>query len=717
MRLSVPIGVVALGLTVGCRANAAQLAPAEGPVLITADQVDTDQSTGIVTATGHVEISQGERLLLADKVSYNQKTNVVSASGHVTVLEPSGEVLFADSAELSDDMKNGVIKDLRILMTDNSRFAAAGGKRVGGVETEMDKAVYSPCELCKEKPSRPPLWQLKANKVVHDQRTKDIEYYDAWMEAWGIPVAYTPYFSHPDPTVKRRSGLLAPTIGNKSDLGFVYGQPYFFDIAPNKDLTLEPIITSNQGPVLSTEYRQRFTNGLLNLSGSVTEADYTNAIGVVSQNQLRGHVRGLGRFDIDDTWRAGFDLARVSDDTYLRRYNFQHQDVLQSRVFAEGFRDRNYFAVNAYSFQGLRADDVNAQMPVIFPTIDYNFVSQPSRRGGFWTADTNLLSLMRDDGADSRRLSLLGGWHLPFKTDGGHAFEVSLTAQADAYYVNDVQNPANPSGPGLNGFTGRIFPQLQVDWSYPLVREHGLVRELIEPVAALIVGPNGGNPDKIPNEDSQSFEFDDTDLFTRNRFSGLDRVEGGQRVDYGIRAGAYGSGTASTTAFVGQSFRFRNDSTFPVGSGLEDRLSDIVGQLRMTPNTYYDVSYRFRLDKDTLSPRRNEIAIGAGVPVFHVGAEYIFIDERAGTGGFGDREELALNVQSKITKYWSLAARARQDLKGAGTLTSGLRAIYEDECFKITADFIRNRTRDREIQPTTTILFRLVFKNIGEVKG
>jgi LPS-assembly protein len=605
-------------------------------------------------------------------------------------------------------------------MTDNSRFAAAGGRRVGGVETEMNKAIYSPCELCKEHPDRAPLWQIKAVKVVHNQRAKDIEYYDALLEMWGIPVAYFPYFSHPDPTVKRRSGFLAPIIGNKSDLGFVFGLPYYVDIAPDRDLTISPVITQDQGPVLSLQYRQRFTNGELNLSGSGTNADRTNDTGVVLHNQLRGDLRGSGRFDLDDTWRTGFDVARTTDDTYLRRYTFlpsRYENVLRSNAFVEGFRDRNYASLQAFAFQGLRPTDDNSQMPYVLPAIDYNFVGEPNRRGAFWTADTGIVSLLRETGADSRRLSVLGGWHLPFRTDSGHVFEVSATTQADAYYVNDVPDPANPLGPGLEGVTGRIFPQLAIDWAYPLVREHGAAREIIQPMAALIAAPNGGNPDKIPNEDSQSLEFDGSNLFSRSRFSGLDRVEGGQRVDYGVMLGTYGSRYASTTAFVGQSYRFRKDTTFPVGSGLEDKLSDFVGQIRVAPATFYNIQYRFRLDKDSLAPRRNEVTLSGGPSAFRFTAGYIFIDELAGTGGFGDRQEMTLNLHSEISRYWSLSARTRHDLEGAGALSYGLQVMYEDECFRLTGDYVRSRTRDREIRPSDTILFRFLLKHIGEVRG
>ena len=715
MRKAIASGIVALGLTMTGPVVAQEGISPDMPVLLGADEIDYDRDTGRVVASGNVEVSQGDRVLLADEITLDQRTNVVTASGNVRLLEPTGEVVFADYIELRNEMKDGIIENMRVLLTDKSRMAAARARRTGGVRTDMQKAVYSPCELCKDKPGRPPLWQIKANRVVHDQRTHDIEYYDAFLEVFGFPVAYTPYLSHPDPTVKRRSGLLTPRLGNKSELGTIIGTPYYFNIAPDKDATIEPIITTQQGPVLFAEYRQRFTDGEFEFAGSVTRADRTDDAGNLKKNQLRGHIRGKGRFDIDDTWRAGFDLARASDDTYLQRYEFGSQDVLTTRGFTEGFRKRSYAAINAYSFQGLRARDDNDRTPLVLPLIDLNFVSRPSRRGDYWTLDANVMSLTRDDGADSRRLSFKSGWRRPFTGKSGHVFDLSAVAQGDVYFVNDVPNTATPGGPTLDGVTGRFFPQLGIEWRYPLVRESGKARELIEPVAAIIVGPNGGNPDKIPNEDSQAFEFDDTDIFSLNRFTGLDRVEGGQRLDYGLKWGVFGAGGGSTTAFLGQSFRFRDSSPFGTGSGLEDKLSDLVGRVHVVPGPSFDLLYRFRLDKDDLRSRRSEVSFVVGPPALRLNTEYIFVDRRVGTGGFNDREEITLSASSQITRRWSAQAHGRRDLASGGMLSTGFGLIYEDECFYASANFLRTFTRDREIAPSNTIFFRFVFKNLGEV--
>ncbi len=205
---------------------AAQKNPlADAPALISADQITYDQNLGIVTASGNVELAQKDRVLLADNVSYNLKTDVVTASGNISLLDPSGNVIFANFAELTNDMAEGFIRDIRVLLTDRSRLAAASGLRTGDNTTVFKKGVFSPCELCRDDPTRAPLWQLKALEIEHDQEDQVIRYRDAWMEIFGMPVFYTPYFEHPDPTVKRKSGLLTPTFGNSEVLGATYEQP------------------------------------------------------------------------------------------------------------------------------------------------------------------------------------------------------------------------------------------------------------------------------------------------------------------------------------------------------------------------------------------------------------------------------------------------------------------------------------------------------------
>ncbi len=700
----VAVALAAAGFSVPARG--AETEAEEPSMLVSADEMTYDRDLGVVTASGNVEISDEDRILLADTVSYNQRLDVLTASGNIRLLEPSGDVIFAEYVELTGDMKDGIIRDLRVLLSDKARLAAAGARRSLGTVLEMRRAVYSPCNLCPDDPTRPPLWQVKAFKVVHDKTRQTIEYSDAWLEIAGFPVAYTPYLVHPDPTVKRRSGFLVPSIGGSSDLGFVVQTPYFFNIAPHRDATLTPIYTSEEGPVLAGEYRHLLADGEFRAEGSITRD---------SSEDIRGHIVSSGRFDVDETWRWGFDIDRTSDDTYLRRYGFGGSGTLTSRLFTEGFRKRNYLAANTYVFQGLSAEDDSGNIPYVTPMIEYNHVGEAGRLGGRTSLDTSLLVLTRTGGTDTRRLSAKAGWRLPYVGGIGDLYSLSASLQGDLYHVNGVSRGKEKDS--FSGFTGRLVPQVAVDWRYPFVREEGSVYHLIEPIASVVVSPYGGNPNSIPNEDSLDFEFDDTNLFETNRFTGLDRVEGGPRFNYGVRWGVYGRDGGSTSVLVGQSYRPKTDDTFAVGSGVEDNFSDIVGRLRVSPGEYFEALYRTRLDKDNLGARRNEINLAVGPPALRLSTDYIFFD-RQEDSEFTGREEIRLALDTKLTRYWRTHMSAIRDLTGGGNMRSaGIGATYEDECLTFSVDVTRTFYEDRDLEPTDAVMLRATFKTLGEVQS
>lgn len=677
------------------------------PVLVTADELTFDQDTGTATAKGNVEISQGERVLRADFVTFNESTGLVTANGNVVLMEPTGEVIFAEYAELTDAMKEGFVRGLRMLLEEDARLAAVSGQRRGGVETQLNRAVYSPCRQCLEHRPNTPLWQIKARRVTHNQETHDIVYRDARLEILGVPVAYTPYLSHPDPSVDRRTGFLTPTYGSSNDLGFTLQLPFFWAIKPDRDLTLDPIVTSDEGFVASGEYRQRFGAGELRGRASATADAQPDGSG-----DSRGHVDVSTRFDLTDIWRAGADINLASDDTYLQRYGFTSADTLLTQGFAEGFAGRNYARVEGLYTQDLRAGIDQDKVPIVVPKLDYAAVGQPSRIGARWTADANFQAVSRPQGTASQRLSLIGGWQLPRIGPFGGVYTLNTTVQADLY---NVSNRADDPTSDFEGVTGRIFPQATLEIRYPFVRTAGNTQQLIEPVGAIVASPDNANSDDIPNEDSLVFEFDETNLLVADRLPGRDRVSDGQHVAYGLRAGVFGLSGGSTTAFVGQSYEFRTGDTFANGSGLEDNLSDIVGRVTVSPGQFLDIRYKTRLDKDRLDFNRNEVQLSTGVPVLRLAADYVFFDR---TDDFDQREEITIGLTSQVTDQWTISGQTRQDLtEDGGSLSHNVSINYNCDCLLLTIDLRRSFTRDRDIPPTDSVFVRVTFKTLGELRG
>ena len=684
------------------------------PASFSADTLSFDPEKNSVNAQGNVELIHGQRTLRADRVIYDQKADVISAVGNVILSEPSGELLLGDKMGISGDLKDALVHNIGLVLQDKSRIAGNKAKRTAGKVTELHNAVYSPCKLCEDNPDAPPLWQIKAVKVSHDKDQQTIEYRDAWLEFFGVPAFYTPYFRHPDPSVRRKSGFLFPSIGSSSDFGTIVATPYFWAISRNEDMTIEPIFMSNATPILSGQYRNRVHRGELNIDSSITDDTgdlYSTDPGTFG---LRGHIISNGRFNINRTWRWGFNLERTSDDTYIRRFGFGNPSSLDSQLFVEGFRNQNYFSAKTQLFQGLQESDDQDTTPIVLPLIDYNYTGTPDNMGGRTLFDLNVLALTRSQGTDTRRLSMHPKWERVFQDNLGGQLNFSAGLNGDFYHTNGLIRDSD--NVKFSGFSHRFFPFTNLQWQIPLVKTHGTTQQILEPIVSAGIAPNGGNPDDIPNEDSTDFEFDETNLFSINRFSGLDRVQGGSRMNYGLKWGLFGSRGGSTTAFIGQSYRPRKDSTFVAGSGLEDNFSDIVTSASISPGSFLNVLYQARLDADNFSPNRNEISVQGGVPAITINAQYTSLETQQDSE-FSGREELNVGATSNIDRNWRTAITAVRDLESSEMRSTSLDAIYETECVIITSNVSRTFFEDRDLKPTDAITVHLVLKTLGEVKG
>ncbi|MBF0167156.1 MAG: LPS-assembly protein LptD [Alphaproteobacteria bacterium] len=701
------LAFLALGVTypvMGAEKASAPKSAEEEQVFFSADEVNQDKDLGVMTARGHVEVSYQGRVLLADQISYNTRQDIITASGSVSLLEPSGDVFFADYFELSGDLKEATSRNLRILMANRTRLAAAKSVRIAGEKNVMEKAVYSACEQCKDDPKKPPLWQVKAMRVTNDEKKQTFEYRDAWVEFAGVPVIYTPYFQHADPRVPRHSGFLPPSFGGSSQLGGAITVPYYWAISNNQDATISTMATGKENVVLVGEHRNRLANGKTDTEGSFN---------FDSKSQFRGHIRAKGLFDIDETWRAGYQLDRASDDTYLRRYGFKSDRWLETHPYVEGFAGRSHARMESYLYQGLSAKDDPGKAPVVLPLAEYNYIGQPGAQGQYWSFDAGALDIYRGEGTDTRRLSSRLGWTLPYTAPAGDIYTLSASLRGEGYHISDYQTNTRTE----KGFSGRAVPQLSLDWRYPFVRNGERFTDVVEPIVVGTVSPNGMNPTRIPNEDSLDFEYDDTNLFSPQRFTGLDRVEGGPRVAYGVKWSVFGNKPGAMTALLGQSYRAHVDETYAADSGLKDNLSDYVGRISINPVGNFMMLYRFRFDKDTLASKRSEVGARIGPKALNVRANYVFVDQNS-ISGYPDREQINVSASSMLTRYWSAQAGTVYNLgEKYEPISFNTGLVYEDECFALSANYVRKFTYDRDYVGGQYVLFRFTLKTLGEFQA
>jgi LPS-assembly protein len=695
------------------------------PVFYQADNAEYDRDAGIVTLTGHVEIWQGDRVLRADKVTYDRNTQVAAATGNVVLLEPDGQVLFADYAELSQGMKDGVMRGVRAQLAENGKLAANGGRRTEAEVNELSRAIYSTCNVCAKHPDEPMLWDIRARSALQDVTNKRIEYRDAVVDIYGVPVAYFPYFTHPDPSAKRASGFLVPSLGYSKYLGAFAEVPYYWVIDDSTDATIAPVLATKTGPGLDLQARHRFNDGTVTINASVAQ----------DESKPQGNVAAIGQFDIDDEWRWGFDLERASSVDYLRDFRIGTvQDVLTSQVYLEGFGQGSYSRLDARAYQGVISTIVSERLPYVLPRYEYSFVGEPDLFGGRTSIDAGAFNVLRQQGTNTQRASLRADWERPFNGAVGDLWKLVLHLDSAVYSAHQLDQ--NPSwGPQNVASTAQAMPTAAVNFDWPLMRDAGkLGTQVIEPIVQLVAAPNGSSyglardsngalyvNSLVPNEDSLDFQFTDANLFALNRFPGVDRLEGGMRANVALHGMWNFLDGEQVDAQVGQAYRASPDHAFPAGSGLENTVSDVVSHISYTPSQWLDFTARERFDRGNFNLRFADALATGGPSWLRLSGGYVYSAfnpysyyDVAPTGNLGTvpRNEITLGASTSYGP-WKLHASARRDLQNNDMVSMGAGASYEDECLIFSVDFFRRFTSINNDDGDSSIVFQLTFKTVG----
>jgi LPS-assembly protein len=686
------------------------------PAFFQADSADYDRDQGVVTLRGHVELWQDPRLLLADQVTYDRNTGVAHAHGHVILLEADGQTVFADDADLSQGMKDGVLMGMRALLADNGRLVANGARRTDGTINELARMVYSTCNLCQTDPSKPPLWQIRAREAVQDTENKMIEYRDAVVDIYGYPVMWLPYLSHPDPSQKRASGLLTPDFGVSKHLGAFIAQPWYWVIDGQSDATITPLIATRDGPMVEANYRHRFNDGMLTIDASVANEDSSPA----------AHLFSSGKFAIDDTWRWGFDIQRTTSLNYMRDFHLAGAlPVLTSQAYIEGFGQGAWTRLDVRAYQPLTVSVPRETLPYVLPRYEYSFFSLPDPiAGGRFTVDAGAFNIFRYTGTNTQRASLSMGWQDEAIGRAGEVWNAQLHLDTAAYIAHQLDQQPNFAPRGTSE-TAQAMPTLEVKLNWPLARDAGSWgTQIVEPIAQILVAPRTQSyvGSLIPNEDSLDQDFTDANLFAVNRFPGIDRLEGGMRANVALHAAWYTPAAGKLDALVGEGFRARRDDTFLAGSGMEKTASDIVSHLSYTPTSWFDITTRQRFDNRTLQVRFAEglsswgpdwLKMSAGY-TYSLTNPYLFYDTPGATAlATTPRNE---GVVGLATKYdtWHFKATARRDLALDKMVSVAGNAGYEDECFIFDVSLERRYTSINNDHGASTILFELTFKTVGQ---
>lgn len=743
-----------------------------GQMLVQAVEVDYDYNNSRVSAVGNVQLFYNGTTVEADKVIYNQKTKRLQAEGNVRMTDADGKITYANMLDLSDDYRDGFVDSLRVDTADQTRMAASRAERTDGAYNVFQNGVYTACAPCRDNPKKPPLWQVKGARIIHDQTDKMLYFENAQLEFFGVPMAYLPYFSTPDPTVVRKSGFLMPLYLSSTAFGSGIEVPYYFALAPDYDLTVAPRVTTKQGVLLQGEFRQRLLDGAYQIRAyGINQLEPKDSnLASIAQRDFRGAIDTKGQFALNDKWVWGWDGVLMSDRAFFSDYRLaQYKDALGSflspstealsQLYLTGVGNRSFFDARTMYFYSLSGtEQQQRQIPIVHPVIDYSNVLNHSVLGGEFSYLTNFTSLSRDTAqfdaitsaasnsgicaltsADPyNRLPsqcLLRGvpgtytrftgevkWRTSYTDPYGQIWTPFASVRVDAI-DSSVSNQ-----PGVSNFIKpgdtqalRVMPTVGLEYRYPFINVQPWGTTTIEPIAQVIIRPNESYAGKLPNEDAQSMVFDATNLFAVDKFSGYDRVEGGGRANVGVQATTQFDKGGAINVLFGQSYQLFGMNSFAVAdvtntgidSGLDKTRSDYVAKASYAPNSTYRFTTRARFDEANLAVQRFEAEGSASFNRWSVALTYGNYAAQPELGILTRREGILGSGSVKVASNWVVSGAARWDLQQNKINQYTIGAGYVDDCFVLALSYVTAYNYNYVVTTAAPTLNHTVMLQIG----
>lgn len=712
------------------------------PLYLQGDQLIYDTKGNRVIARGNVEIFYNNNVLTAQEVVYDQSANTLTASGNVELKDVNGNVIRAERYTLTDDFRDGFVQSLSVVARDDSRITAEQADRREGNVTEFTKGTFT---ACKSENGVPPLWCVGARKIIHDQAAATITYQDAQFELFGQPVMYLPYFQHPDPSVKRKSGFLMPDYGHTQQLGYFTEIPYYFALSPNYDFTFHPRYMTQQGVLWQGDWRQKVANGeyTINLAGIDQDADALPS-SMPNRDKLdgwRGSLQTTGNFSLSSWWSYGWNATIESDDSFRRFYKLDSVLLTErvDQVWLKGLSDRNYFGATLYHFGGLLTNATPESESNVHPVIDHNYIFQDPVLGGELSWTSNALSFSRNNtvipslnNQSENRVITEVKWRRKLTDAIGISYTPFAEARGDIYSIDNFIDP-DTDQPFSNETFVRGLATGGATVSYPWVANVGSTSHVIEPIGQVVAHNSNVRQHDLPNEDAKSLVFDDTNLFETTKFSGYDRLETGVRANVGVQY-TFQSPLGYARVLAGQSYQLsgtnayadptRVDPTnlnspfvFSPNNGLEHTRSDYILGVYLAPTDVFRIISQSRFNEQDFSLAREDVTGLFTYGPLTAQATYTYtalppdpslINEEA-------QQDIIGAVGLRLTNRWSLHGAIRYDLDADKTLTDSIQLAYLDECFMLSATYAETFVVDRPegIEPDRTIMLRFELKHLG----
>ncbi len=728
-------GVVLLAVL--CAASLASLLPAQAQtdqMALEADQLVYDYDQNLISAVGNVLVQYLSYVLTADRLTFYQTTGRLVAVGHVHIVDANGNVFEAEQADVTRDFRDGFVQQLYVATTEHTFFTAETSQRSGGNINEFYNATYTACEVTFDEESRPPLWQVSAARIIHNEEEKMVYFERARLEFLGVPIAFAPRLSTPDPSVTRATGFLTPEVSVSSSLGFGVGIPFFWAPAQNYDLTLTPTYFTKAGILIEAEWRHRLQNGIYRISAAGISQRPMGA----DPRMFRGAVRTTGDFSIGRFWQLGWDGTLQTDRAFTNTYDTVNPTapVVTSQIHLTGVLDRTYVDLHSYYFQNVQ-DATNPRndqarqgaVPLVadFEHVMPFFGGQLTYRGSF----TSVVRGENDPftvGLDTYYYGLAGNydrltqevlWQRQFVSRNGQLFTPFAFAHADLYFL-DLDAP--PAGVTTDSFAARLTGGGGFEWSWPfLIQTARGGTHIIEPVVQFVARPSETMIGALPNEDAQSVIFDTTDLLSLNRFSGDDRFEGGTRLVVMMRyVGDFGNG-GHVEAVLGELFHLAGTNSYVVpgvnsigmGTGLESGVSNIVAALSATDGRGDSISLSGRFDPNTFTLERGILSASATIGPLSASTALLYERSALDVEGAANAAFLITGKASlDLNRNWTLSGSVDYDAILGAVVADSIGIHYVCDC--ATMDVTYSESRSSGVVLDRRVMFGLQLRTLGD---
>ncbi|WP_254694233.1 LPS-assembly protein LptD [Sulfitobacter sp. SK012] len=665
----------------------------------------------VLVASGNVEAFQGDTRLRATSIRYDQATGAMTIEGPIILTEGTRTVIIADAASLDADLRNGILRGARLVLDERLQLAATQIDRVDGRYSQLYQTAITSCRVCDD--GRPPLWQIRARRVIHDDLERQLYLENAQFRVGNVPIFYLPRMRLPGPTVERATGILAPSVRTTSQLGIGVKIPYFITLGEHRDLTLTPYVSAKT-KTLEFRYRQAFINGNIQFDAAVTRDE-------IERGKTRGYFFGSGAFDLPSDFNLRFEIETTSDDAYLIDYDYSDADRLKSELTVDRARRDEYIRASLINFRTLRDNEDNDTIPTLVLDGEYERRVFPVSIGGEFRfgleahSHYRTSSLATDgpdaddivDGRDVARLNARAEWLNTTTYRGGLQTDWRFGAAFDIFNISQDASVSQTQYDAV--------PFAAFTLRYPMARAgKGGSAQVLEPIAQF--SWTGGGRLPIPNEESTRVEFDQGDILSMSRFPAPDRREHGSVGALGVNWSRFDPTGWDAHLTVAQVFRDRYDDAFTESSGLRGTSSDLLVAGQITGLNGLALTGRSLLNEDfnmSKTELRGEWDFRRG----RLGGSYVWLGNDPDEDRDRNVSEFTLDGNFKVNQFWTASADWHYDTESGRASTAELGLSYKNECVTVDLTVKRRNTSSSSVEPSTDIGFNIGLRGFSAGSG